>query len=236
LPAPITLPVRENLAVTRRARLLRLDLQGRPFAFRAGQAVLAGLHGQPVRRPYSIASAPEETARDGWLELLVQIEEDGRVPAHLPEGVGALMDVEGPIGSFGFPDDPPERSFLFVAGGTGIAPLRAMLHHALAARPDATIGVLYSARAADEFAYEEELRGLAARGRIRLRQTVTRAAAPAWTTPPGRIDRAMLASMLPGPETRCFVCGPESLVQQIPALLQELGVTPERIHTDEWAA
>lgn len=232
----LTLPVRDNVPVTRRARILRLDLQGRPFSFRAGQAVLIGLHGQPIRRPYSIASSPEDAARDGSLELLVQIEEDGRVPEHLPQAAGALVDVEGPIGSFSFPDHPPERHFLFVAGGTGIAPLRAMLRHALAFRPEARIGVIYSARASDEFAYEEELRHLAAQGRIRLLQTVTRTAGAGWTAPRGRIDRTMLERMLTDPETLCFVCGPESLVQQIPALLEELGVSADRIRTDEWAA
>jgi ferredoxin-NADP reductase len=232
----LTLPVRDNVPATRRARILRLDLQGRAFPFRAGQAVLVGVHGQPVRRPYSIASAPEETARHGWLELLVQIEDDGRIPDHLPTGTGALVDVEGPIGSFTFPEHPRERHFLFVAGGTGIAPLRSMLHHALVSQPEARISLIYSARAADEFAYEEELRDLASRGRIRLHQTVTRAAGPGWTAQRGRIDRATLAEMLTDPETLCFVCGPESLVQQIPGLLNEMGVSPERIRTDEWAA
>ena len=42
-----------------------------------------------------------------------------------------MVDVEGPLGSFTFPADPEERRFVFIAGGTGIAPLRAMLRHAL---------------------------------------------------------------------------------------------------------
>lgn len=232
----LTLPVRDNVPATRRARILRLDLQGQPFSFRAGQAVLVGVHGQPVRRPYSIASAPEETARHGWLELLVQTEDDGRIPEHLPNGTSAIVDIEGPFGTFTFPENPSERHFLFVAGGTGIAPLRAMLRHALADRPDASIGLIYSARAADEFAYEGELRDLAARGRIHLHQTVTRSIGQGWTAPRGRIDRATLGTLLTDPETLCFVCGPESLVQQIPGLLVELGVSPRRIRTDEWAA
>lgn len=236
MPSPFTLPVRENLAETRRARVLRLDLEGHAFPFRAGQAVLAGLHGQPDRRPYSIASSPEDVARDGWFELLVQIDDDGRIPPHLPQHAGARMDIEGPIGHFTFPEHPPERQFLFVAGGTGIAPLRAMWRHALAVLPHAGLSVLYSARTPDEFAYGTELRNLVARGRIQLRQTITRAEAADGATARGRIDRAALASMLSDAATLCFVCGPDALVQDIRPILMDLGIASERIRTDEWAS
>ena len=46
------------------------------------------------------------------------------------------VSVDGPLGSFTFPDHPRERRFVFIAGGTGIAPLRSMLWHALLAERD----------------------------------------------------------------------------------------------------
>lgn len=232
----LTLPVRDNIVVTPRARILRLDLQHHRFCFQAGQAVLAGAHGQPMRRPYSIAIAPEDAARDGVLELLVQVEEDGHVPEHLPSGTGTLMDAEGPVGAFTFPDRVSEQHLLFVAGGTGIAPLRSMLRHVLRTAPNHDIALLYSARRPDEFAYEAELRGLAARGRLRLHQTITRETGAEWNATRGRIDRALLSGMLRDEQTLCFVCGPQTLVQEIPTALMALGVAPERIRTDAWVA
>jgi ferredoxin-NADP reductase len=145
-----------------------------------------------------------------------------------------MAEVEGPIGRFVFPDSPQERRFLFIAGGTGIAPLRAMLRHALRVPHDA-IGLLYSARTLGEFAYESELRSLAAAGLIEMKQTVTREAAPGdWIGTQGRICRADLTPLVHHRQTLCFICGPGPLVENMLATLSELGVARERIKIEEW--
>jgi len=226
--------VREVIDATPRARVVRLDLGGRPFAFQAGQAVLVADHGSPESpRAYSIANAPDEAARDGWLELLVGLKPDGTPGPHLTLRTGQAVDIDGPIGQFTFPAEPSERRFAFVAGGTGIAPLRAMLHAALA-RTGTDVAVLYSARTPDEFAYEAELRTMAAAGRIQLRQTVTRSDDETWTGPRGRIGRGELAPLVHDAATLCFICGPPALVEDIPKLLGELGVPAERIKMEIW--
>src|SRR5207245_11503724 len=156
-----------------------------------GQAVLVAAQGQPARKPYSIAASPEDAARDGWIELLVGVDDQGVAGPHLSLDPGALVDVEGPVGTFTFPSGPAERRFVFIAGGTGIAPLRAMLRHALAI-PHREIGLVFSARTPEEFAFEDELRAFARDRRIELRQTVTRGGAGAWEGARGRIGRAEL--------------------------------------------
>jgi ferredoxin-NADP reductase len=195
--------------------------------------VLVATHGGPVRRPYSIAVSPEDARREGCLELLVGVDANGSPGPHLTAAAGALVDVEGPLGSFTFPGAPEERRFVFIAGGTGIAPLRAMLHQALGI-PGSRIGVFYSARTPDEFAYQDELRALAGAGRIELRQTVTRNADEGWHGTRGRINRVELQQLIHDPETLCFVCGPPSLVDEMPGLLGEVGVERRRIRLEEW--
>jgi NAD(P)H-flavin reductase len=230
----LTLPIREVLAATPRARIVRLDLDASPFAYLAGQAVLVAPHGEPRRRPYSIAIAPEESEEQHLLELLIGLEVTGQSGAPLTLNVGALVDIEGPIGRFTFPPEPSERRFLFVAGGTGVSPLRAMLHHALRI-PHLEIGFFYSARTPDEFAYEAELKALAAAGRIELRQTITReAAADSWQGRRGRLCREDLAPLVHATETLCFICGPPPLVQDMLGALSELGVARARIKIEEW--
>jgi ferredoxin-NADP reductase len=143
--------------------------------------------------------------------------------------------VEGPVGSFTFPPEPAERRFVFIAGGTGIAPLRAMLRHALVL-PHREVGLLYSARTPEDFAYERELRALARDGRIELRQTITRAGADdSWTGGRGRIGRALLEPLVHDAATLCFICGPRTLVDETTKLLQELGVPRARIRVEEWS-
>jgi len=229
----VTLSILDILPATPRARIVRLDLAGSSLPYDAGQAVYVGMHGSGRRKPYSIAASPEDAARDGWLELLIGVDEQGDAGDHLALEPAARVDVDGPIGAFTFPRDVRERRLLFVAGGTGIAPLRAMLRHALI-QPQRKIGLLYSARTPAEFAYEAELRGLAVEGRIELRQTVTRTGDDDWQGGRGRIGIAELAPLVHDPETLCFVCGPPSLVDDIPRLLQELGVARDRIRLEEW--
>src|SRR5439155_4041828 len=129
---------------------------------------------------------------------------------HLTLAPGELVDIEGPLGAFTFPAAPEEQQFVFIAGGTGIAPLRAMLRHALTI-PHRNIGLFYSARTPDEFAYEQELRSLADAGQIELRQTVTRATDTDWTGARGRLTQVALGELIHDPATLCFVCGPPAL-------------------------
>jgi NAD(P)H-flavin reductase len=231
----LTLPIRTVRAATPRTRVLQLDLDDSPFVFRAGQVALIGLHGQPLRRPYSIASAPEDASHLHLLEFLLKVDDAGYAGPHLatldPE---ARVDLEGPFGSFTLTEPTSAPGFLFVAGGTGIAPLRAMLRHLLATGDGRPISLLYSARTPDEFAYELELSQLAMEGRLALTLTVTGDARAEWEGERGRIGGAQLAQALPSPDALCFVCGPPALVEDVPPLLRQLGVRSTTIRTEEW--
>jgi glycine betaine catabolism B len=229
----LTLPIREVIAATPRARIARLELDGETFDYAAGQAVAIAAHGQDKRRPYSIAASPEDARRDRCLELLIGVTADGTPGPHLSLQPGALVDVDGPLGAFTFPVAPLERRFVFIAGGTGIAPLRAMLRHALHL-PHRNIGLFYSVRTPDEFAYEQEWRALAEAGEIELRQTVTRATDTDWTGARGRLNRDALGELVHDPATLCFVCGPPALVDEMPRILADLGIPRERIKIEEW--
>ena len=231
---PLTLPIREVLPATPRARVVRLDLEGRPFEYAAGQAVFAGAQGSALKKPYSIAAAPDDARRDGWIELLVGVDEQGEAGVHLALQPGALVEVDGPMGSFIFPADPEERRFLFIAGGTGIAPLRAMLRHALLI-PHREIGLVYSARTPEDFAFEAEWLALAREGRIDLRRTITRTGGDAsWQGGRGRVGPVELQPLVHDAATLCFICGPQAMVDDTTKTLQDLGVARARIRIEEW--
>jgi ferredoxin-NADP reductase len=220
---------------TPRSVLVRLTLDG-AFSFLAGQAALVGACAQTIRRPYSIAVGPAEATRDRSLEFLIGLGADGTAGPHLPDlSPGIRVDIEGPIGSFVFPESPDETNFLFVAGGTGIAPLRAMWHQALAGDPSWRIGVVYSARTPDEFAFDDELTALSAAGRLTYVRTATRHSGGSWDGGSGRIDRPLLEAAIVSRTTLCFVCGPEALVHDVPGMLRQIGVATERIRVEEWA-
>jgi NAD(P)H-flavin reductase len=221
---------------TPRSRLLCVQLGDHVLAFRPGQAVMAAAHGHDERRPYSIACSPERARETGRIEFLVALEPGSEPGSHLSDAqTGELIDVEGPLGQFTFPEEPRHTRVLFVAGGTGIAPLRAMLDHALRRDQVPLISLLYSARRSDEFAFIDELRGHARGGRIELHQTVTRDDSSAWEGGRGRIGRAHFQSVLhEAASTLCFVCGPPMLVTESVATLSALGVPEALIRTEQW--
>jgi ferredoxin-NADP reductase len=217
------------------ARIVRVGLDGHPFRFRAGQAALLGPVDRAERSPYSIASAPEEAAASGALEFLIRTKHGERWGEDFPPlRRGMRLAVEGPIGSFAFPARMRDRRLLFIAGGSGVAPLRSMIRHALLTGYGGRIRMLYSARTPDDFAYRRELRGMARRGEIELLLTVTRETAGRWRGERGRIARSRLVSLLADGPTRCFVCGPAAMVAEIPAVLTRLGVSKNRIHLEQW--
>jgi ferredoxin-NADP reductase len=234
----LTRPVRALVTATPTTRILRLDLGDAPFVFKAGQAALLGAHGlpQPHRRPYSIASSPEDAKRYGRLEFLLKVEATGDPGFHLPNlHVGMKVDLEGPFGAFTLPEASDATGFLFVGGGTGIAPLRSMWRHLIACGETRPMSVLYSARTPDEFAYGAELRRLARqRGDyFKLICTVTGEASE-WSGGRGRIGIAQLQAALPSGDALAFICGPPSLVEDVPPLLLKLGASAARIRIEEW--
>ena len=229
----LTVPLARVDNASRRSRLLSIDMTGHPFEYRAGQAVMMGPHGAAVRRPFSIACSPERAAETGMLELLIAMEGGSEdLQWAMP---GALVDIEGPVGTFTLPARIDQPRLLFVAGGTGIAPVRAMLDHALRLYPSETISLLYSTRRSDEFAFVDEFRAHERGGRLELHQTVTRDDGTSWDGKRGRIGRDQFETVLHEPaSTLCFICGPSSLVSEAAATLRELGVPEPLIRTEGW--
>jgi ferredoxin-NADP reductase len=231
----LVLRVRSVRRATPSSCIVSLDLNGAPFSYRAGQVASLRPEGAGERAPYSIASAPEETAADSSLQFLIKLDGSGRWGEHFePLQRGARVSVRGPTGSFVFPDAPAERRFLFIAGGTGIAPLRSMIKHAVVTRLPGSIALLYSARTPQDFAFLPELRRMSRQGELRLATTATREMPERWRGARGRIAAAQLMSLVDSPETLCFVCGPASMVSDVPPMLQALGIDPSRIRLEDW--
>jgi NAD(P)H-flavin reductase len=231
------LTTREVVRATPRTRIIRFDLGPQPFAFTAGQAVLVAPHGVPLRKPYSIACSPRQAKESNALELLVQTDappdiDDPHLERLTP---GDRVDVEGPLGTFGLPADSEDTDLLFVAGGTGIAPLRSMLWETIEHRPATRRALIYSVRSADEIAYEGEFKELADEGRVDVRITITRDGPESWLGPRGRVNAALIQSVIRTPDTRAVLCGPQAMINDVTALLVGVGVAAEKILTETFS-
>jgi ferredoxin-NADP reductase len=231
----ISVAVRHVTKATPRTRHIHLGIADGVFEFVAGQAVMVGLHGSPLRKPYSIASAPWEVTNTGVLQLLAQVDDGSALDPHLELAApGALIDLDGPFGTFAVPAAAEHKPLLFVAGGTGIAPLRSMLMDRLSRPSVPPIALIYSARSPEEFSYRPELDALVQAGRLTAHFTATRAEADSWAGRRGRIHEDLLRLALPSLEACCLVCGPPPLVEDAGRLLRQMGVNEANILTDRY--
>lgn len=212
-------------------RRIRVSLTGAPFFYRAGQSALLSAGGAPT--PYSIASAPAETARHGWLEFLVKVDGSNRFGAVVDTlSTGTRLVLAGPNGGFTLDAVSPDTPVLFIAGGTGIAPVRSMIREAVESGRDGALTLLYSSRTPEEFAYLNELKQLVSAGRLTMILTLT-GGAQDWTHARGRAGIAHLAELVRD-NTTAFICGPPAMVAEVPNALSSLGLTPDRIVTENW--
>lgn len=235
MPPSFTAPVRAVEQATPRALLVVLDSGGATFAFRPGQAVWLGRQDHPARKPYSIASAPVDHQRNGVLEFLVGLENEGHPGEHLANLTkGTLVEVAGPIGGIELPAPDDRSPVLLVAGGTGVAPLRSIWRELLAQPTTPPLAVVYSARRAEDFAFGDELLRLQREGLARVATTVTRDD-PTWQGLRGRVSAELLARhIVRATETRCAICGPAGFVAHVAHGLTRLGVPLAQIATERW--
>jgi ferredoxin-NADP reductase len=205
---------------------------------KAGQHVdvrLTAEDGYQAQRSYSIASAPE----DGRLALVVERLEDGEVSPYLTDElrIGDKLELRGPIGGWFTWEARDGGPLLLVAGGSGIAPLMAMIRHRAAARSEAPTRLLYSSRSREDTIYVEEFDRLAAEdAALEVFHTLTRSQPPGWTGYSRRIDREMLDAVAPSPQERplAFTCGPTPLVETVATVLVKLGHDPARVKTERF--
>ncbi|HEX6543189.1 MAG TPA: ferredoxin reductase [Ktedonobacterales bacterium] len=229
--------VRELIEETPHAKSLILDVPGWP-GHRAGQHLdvrLTAADGYQTERSYSIASAPT----DPQVMLTVERLEDGEVSPYLTDVLrpGDQLELRGPIGGW-FTWRPEEGGpLLLVAGGSGIAPLMAMIRYRAAVQSPVPVCLLYSSRTYEEIIYREELDWLATAGAdLDVVHTITRSQPAGWQGYRRRIDRAMLEEVAWTPMERplIFVCGSNPLVEAVATACVELGHPPERVKTERF--
>jgi NAD(P)H-flavin reductase len=176
---------------------------------------------------FAIASAPEDTE----LEFLVK---RGRGAGNriFEMSEGDRVDLVS-IAGHGFAlEEQKGRDLVFVAMGTGVAPLRSALRHVLNRQSDfGQLVVLYGARTPDDFCYRDETEGWEAAG-VELRQVISRPGGHDWSGPTGYVQ-SLLEHVLPDLNSPvALICGSKEMIGQTRDRLKLLGFKPEEILTN----
>ena len=238
LPGRLTWQLAEVVGVvteTARVKTLAFDVPGWP-GHRAGQHVdvrLTAEDGYRAERSYSIGSAPGGSR----IELTVERLDDGEVSPYLTEELrpGDTIELRGPVGGYFVWEPAQGGPLLLVAGGSGVAPLMAMIRAREAAESDTATRLLLSSRSWDDVIYRDELERRARDG-LTVVHTLTRSQPPGWTGYTRRVDAEMLAEVVPGPTERplIYVCGPTPFVETVAEALVGLGHDPQAIKTERF--
>ncbi|MGV0634566.1 ferredoxin reductase [Mycolicibacillus trivialis] len=199
-PRSVTLTLAPNAAFTERQSL------------RAGQHVnlTVEIDGRRHTRCYSPANA--EGA--GELELTIGRHDGGLVSTHLYEHAraGMVVGLDGAAGEFVLPAARP-RNLLFVAGGSGITPVMAMLRTLHAEGFDGTVTLLHYVRNAADACYRDEL---AAMPGVRVLYGYTRSGAGDVAGHFGP-DHLAAARGEHDDDPVVYVCGPSALADAVRA-------------------
>jgi toluene monooxygenase electron transfer component len=211
-------------------RLMRFALD-RPADFLPGQYAMLVPAGGP-RRAYSMTSLPGAHE----VEFLVRRFPGGAATERLFElAEGAMLDLEMPFGAAYH--RPTPRPAVFVAGGTGLAPVLSMLRALAAAGggdAPAPPVVLYGARSVEELVLLGEVRALCAALGGEL-VAVAERPGDGWSGESGFVTDAM-ARVLDGDwrERTWYMAGPPPMIGAAMSALHERSVQLTRIHYDSF--
>ena len=191
--------------------------------------------GYRAERAYSIASSPDE----GRIELAVERLEDGEVSPYLAGELrqGDRLELRGPVGGYFVWEPGRGGPLLLVAGGSGVAPLMAMVRYRAATGREVPARLLYSSRTVEDVIFRGELERLADAGDgLAVTHALTRAQPPGWAGYARRIDAVMLEEVgwRPGERPLIYVCGPTRLVEAVAGDLVALGHDPVRVKTERF--
>ena len=201
-----------------------------------------------VTRAYSVSNRPEDTAA-GQLVFNIRLALPPPSMPDVPPGIvsswlfslrdGDRVMATGPFGTFRA--QKTDREMVFIGGGVGMAPLRALIHEQLERRKSGRkMTFWYGARSEVELFYADELDTLAARhdnfdwtvAFSDPQPTDTRQAAT------GFIHSIVLERYLrdhPAPENcEYYLCGPPLMIRAVFAMLDDLGVERDSIFHDDF--
>lgn len=208
--------------------------------FKAGQHYdvrLTAPDGYQAQRSYSLASSPGDT---NLIEIAIELIDDGEVSSYFHDSVepGEMIEVRGPIGGHFTWEPSHTKSSIFVAGGSGIAPIISMLRHRFTVNNNAPALLLFSVRTEDDILYREELERMSDNDpSLHVVTTITRGTSKDWIGNTRRIDQGMIDSALVNtgvkPES-AYVCGGSGFVESIADILLDTRLDFNQIHIERF--
>jgi len=213
-----------------------LDLRSQEFSFKAGQWLdcYLGKDASPGVAGYTITSRPPQ---DGRIQITVKYSQTNPVTRylHAEACVGDEIYIEGGQGDFYY-DRSMGSSLVLLADDIGITPMMSIIRYVDALAPGVEVALLYSASRPDELVFHRELEAISRRNpNIRCHFTVKDSSQRNWAGNVGAIDMGLLLRSEVDAGSLYYVCGPQPHIPCMTVILNYLGVTHDRILSEDWS-
>ena len=238
-----SLKVKEVKRETAEAITIKFENPSEPIHYKSGQFItlILDLHGNEVRRSYSLNSAP---GVDEGLSVSVKAVANGLVSNHLNQKliVGTTLQVIEPMGNFHFePKADQKRHIILIGAGSGVTPLYSILKSVLHKEPNSKVSLIYGNRTKDSIIYGKELMELEIQHpeRFTLVNILTRPD-ETWVGYTGRINEATVVNVveklaaITHKDCHYYLCGPKGMMDESLRALDLLSVPKTNIHKESF--
>jgi len=241
------LRVKDVVAETADANSIRFEIPPElrdRFLFKAGQhlTLRATIHGEEVRRNYSLCTAP---ADGDWMVTVKRIG-GGLFSNWVGNQLrpGDMLDVMPPHGSFTTEfSRGKSRHLVGIAGGSGITPVMSLIKTLLREEPESRFTLLYGNRDSSSVIFLETLAGLKDKhlGRLEIYHFLDQEEQDIelfnGMLNRERLDEAIAALVLDAAEVEgWFICGPGPMMDAAEGALLDRNIPKERIHIERFTA
>lgn len=214
-----------------------IELDGKLNDYMPGQyadIVIPGIADEP--RSYSFSKSPAKE-NPNEVSFFIRRVPKGKLTEWLHSGnhVGQRVEVDGPHGSFYLRKG--SGPIVLVAGGSGLAPIRALLHQIVEEKLDNDVTLIFGARTRQDLYCLDEINAISreTKGKFSFLPVLS-AEGPGegWTGATGMCPDVITPAMLDAGESKAYLCGPPLMVDAACARLKAAGVADGQIFFDKF--
>ncbi|MFN3712794.1 MAG: FAD-binding oxidoreductase [Alcanivoracaceae bacterium] len=191
-----------------------------------------------LSRAYSIANAPHG---DGRISLHLRHVDKGRFTewAFSKMQVGDELQARGPLGQFTM-RSVPEAPLLFIAGGTGLAPVLSLIEQQADLFPDRDMVLIWGMRSGDDFYALDRLQSLTAKAPgLSIVLAAESPDSPIAEFQQARYNRGNIIDAINGTDLLVqkrdiYAAGPAPMLRELRKLLDANGIEERTVHFDSF--
>lgn len=196
------------------------------FNYKPGQfiMVMSGTN----RKPYSIASSPFEK------DIELCIKRAGQFSNYMCDlKIGSKVKVSGPNGNF-LLKNSNKKELIFVATGTGIAPIKSMISTLIHNKDKRKISLYFGVRKKSDILYYKLFKELENKNNNFTFVPCLSRASNSWKGERGHVDEVLKKKVKNAKDKEIYLCGLSAMVKGVKDLAEKIGFKKEQINFERY--